>query len=91
MSEELSRRYSQGIETEQPPVAAQGLPLQAEAIIDGQVFRKTVLPAFTREDAKKKHRVMMSAYMNDDRYQRPHRSGRDGNIECEAQDRYYDS
>lgn len=60
---------------------------QAEVIINGQVYRRTVLPAFTREDAAKKHRAMMRTYMNDTRYVRD----RDPSVDVEVQDNYYDS
>lgn len=73
------------------PSSEQKVTEQAEVVIGGQVFRRTVLPAFTREDAAKRHKTMMRAYMNDDRYERPYRSGRDGVIEHDSQDRYYDS
>ncbi len=86
MEEQLSSQIQHGTEHNLRSGSEQGQLEHTEVIINGQAYRKTVLPAFTREDAVKRHRAMMRTYMNDTRYLRE----RDGSIDVDIQDNYYD-
>lgn len=54
-NEQITNQASLDLDIEQGQQVANANAAQAEVIIDGQVFHKTVLPAFTREDALRRN------------------------------------